>query len=205
MMKRLLQFLKTTLVGGLLFLVPIIVLVIIVGKAMAIAARIVTPLAAHLPVESVIGLRTPVILASALIVSFCFLAGIIARARFARKLVNRLESGVLSNLPGYEFIKANLGSSVGAPPEQAQQVVLARIEDAWQIAFLVERLDDGHVAVFVPGAPNPQSGSVYFMTQDRIKTVDIPPARVLKCLRRLGGGSNDILHGLLTDGRKDQA
>jgi uncharacterized membrane protein len=39
-------------------------------------------------------------------------------------------------------------------------VVLARIEDSWQIAFLVERLEGGHVAVFMPGVPNPLSGSV---------------------------------------------
>jgi uncharacterized membrane protein len=74
-------------------------------------------------------------------------------------------------------------------------MVLAQIEDAWQIAFLVERLEGGHMAVFVPGAPNPLSGSVYFMTQDRIKAVDIPASVAMKCLRRVGAGSNALLQG----------
>jgi uncharacterized membrane protein len=64
-MKRLLKFLRTTLVGGLLFLVPIIVLVVILGKALALAHQLVDPLAEHLPVHSVIGLRTPMLLAIA--------------------------------------------------------------------------------------------------------------------------------------------
>jgi uncharacterized membrane protein len=187
---------RTTLVGGLLFLVPIIVLVVILGKALAIAHQLVDPLAEHLPVRSVIGLRTPILLAIAIIVLCCFLAGVLARTVLARKLVRRLETAVLANVPGYELIKGMGESMLGVEKQTGHQVVLARIEDAWQIAFLVERLDSGPVAVFVPGAPNPLSGSVYFMTQDRIKVVDIPASGAMKCLRRVGAGSNALLRGV---------
>ena len=159
-MKRILKFLRTTLVGGILFLVPIVVLVIVLGKAMGLAHKIVDPLAEHLPVHSVIGLRTPVLLAIAIIVLFCFLAGVLARTALARKLVRNLETAVLANVPGYELFKGMGESMLGVEKQTGHQVVLARIEDAWQIAFLVERLEGGHVAVFVPGAPNPLSGSV---------------------------------------------
>ena len=93
-----------------------------------------------------------------------------------------------------QFIGGNRRASLlGVEDEPTPQVVLARIEDAWQIAFLVERLEDGHLAVFVPGAPNPQSGSVFLMTEDRIKSAGIPPAVALKCLTRLGAGSSVLL------------
>jgi uncharacterized membrane protein len=195
-MKRPLQFLRTTLVGGLLFLVPIVVLVIVLGKALAIVHKVVDPLAERLPVHSIIGLRTPMLLALGVIVAFCFLAGVLARTALARKLVRSLETAVLANVPGYELLKGMGESMLGVEKQTGHQVVLARIEDAWQIAFLVERLEGGHVAVFVPGAPNPLSGSVFFMTQDRIKAVDIPAAGAMKCLRRVGAGSNALLHGL---------
>ena len=99
-MKRILQFLRTTLVGGLLFLVPIMVLVVVLGKALALAHKLVDPLAEHLPVHSVIGLRTPILLAIAIIVLFCFLAGLLARKALAKKLVRGLETAVLANVPG---------------------------------------------------------------------------------------------------------
>ena len=195
-MKRPLQFLRTALVGGLLFLVPIVVLVIVLGKALAIVHKVVDPLAERLPVHSIIGLRTPMLLAIAIIVLFCFLAGVLARTALAKKLVRSLETAVLANVPGYELLKGMGESMLGVEKQTGHQVVLARIEDAWQIAFLVERLEGGHVAVFVPGAPNPLSGSVYFMTEDRIKAVDIAAAGAMKCLRRVGAGSNALLHGL---------
>lgn len=55
----------------------------------------------------------------------------------------------------------------------------------------------GHVAVFVPGAPSPWSGSVYFMTEDRIKPLDASIKTAMGCVKRLGMGSNALLHGKL--------
>ena len=192
-MKNILNFLRTSLVGGILFLLPIVIVAIIAGKALAIARKIVGPLAAHLPEDSVFGLDMPKLLAIALLVLFCFLAGVFARTKLAQKGVLWLEATVLSNLPGYEFIKSLSGNLLGAETKSTYPVVLARIEDAWQLAFLVERLAGGHVTVFVPGAPSPQSGSVYFMTEDRIQLLDIPSQAATKCLKRYGLGASALL------------
>ena len=45
-MKKFGHFLRTTLVGGILFLVPIVVLIIVLSKALAIAHKLVDPIAA---------------------------------------------------------------------------------------------------------------------------------------------------------------
>ena len=168
-MKRLLQFLRTTLVGGILFLVPIVVLVIVLGKALALAHKVVAPLAKRLPVESIIGLRTPMLLAVGVMVLFCFLAGFFARTALARKIVSRLETAVLSNVPGYEFLKGMGQSALGLEQPGAYPVVLA---------------------------PNPQSGSIHLLTSDRITPTHLPLAATLKCLKRLGAGSNPLLRGV---------
>lgn len=193
-----LKFIRTSLVGGILFLLPIVVVAIIAGKAVAIARKIVGPLAAHLPEDSVFGLDMPKMLAIGLLVLFCFLAGVFARTALAQKAITWLETTVLSNLPGYEFIKNLSGNLLGDEKNRVYPVVLARIEDAWQLAFLIERLEGGHVAVFVPGAPSPQSGSVYFMTEDRIRLLDIPSPAATKCLKRYGLGANALLGSWLS-------
>jgi len=100
-MKGFLHFFRTTLVGGILFLVPIVVLIIVLSKALAIAHKLVDPIAARLPFESLIGLRTPHVLAITLLLIFCFVAGLFARTALAKRSVNWLESAVLSNVPRY--------------------------------------------------------------------------------------------------------
>jgi uncharacterized membrane protein len=198
-MKSLNQFVRMTLAGGVLFLVPIAVLVIIIGKALSVAHKLIDPLILRLPDQTILGVHLPVIAASVVLILFCFFAGLLARTALAKKAIGWLESTILSNLPGYEFFK-DLGEQLlGMEKQAANQVVLVRIEDAWQFAFLLERLDHGHVTVFVPGSPNPQAGSVYFLTEGRIRPVDVPPTAALKCLRRMGAGANVLLSEALRE------
>ena len=192
-MKSILKLIRTTLVGGILFLLPIVVLAIIIGKALALSHKIVRPLATHLPVSPYFKTEEPTLLAIGLLVLVCFLAGFLAKTAMARRGVGWLEETLLSNIPGYEFIKSLSWSLLVAENRPVYPVVLARLEDAWQLAFLIERLEADHVAVFVPGAPSPKSGSVYFLTHDRIKLMDVPPAQALKCLKRYGLGANTLL------------
>ncbi len=192
-MKPRLQFLRTTLVGGLLFLVPIMVPAMIFGKAVAVARQVVDPLAGHLPFASVIGLHTPVLLAVGLVVLFCFLTGFFARTRLAQKIVDSLESAVLSNVPGYEFLKRMGESMLGVEKEGTYPPVIVYFDDNSQIGFQVETLASGVVVVFIPGVPDANAGEVYLMPADRIAPINLPLAATLKCLKRLGAGSGALL------------
>ena len=74
------NFLKTTLVGGLVFLVPIIVVVAILGKAFGLMAALAAPLATWIPIDSIGGVALANLLAVAAIVVLCFVAGLVARS-----------------------------------------------------------------------------------------------------------------------------
>jgi uncharacterized membrane protein len=193
MVGRVLNFARTTLVGGLLFLVPIVVLVAIGGKALGLVHKLSDPLAARFPVAAV---HTPVLLAGALLIVVCFVLGLVALSRPARLGVAWLETRILSKLPGYVFLKGAGESALGLETQAPYPLVLARIEEAWQFGFLIEQLEGGHLAVFVPDAPNPLSGSVFFMSPERVRRSDIPVAAALKCLRQLGAGSRALLRDL---------
>ena len=188
---------RTTLVGGLLFLVPVVVLMIVINKALQVARILVGPLAALIHVENVAGVALAKLLAIAALILFCFVTGLFAKTTLAKKIVSWIETSLLSNLPGYSLIKGMGETIAGVDKENTHEPVLAYIEEAWQIAFLVERMDGGHVAVFVPGAPSPWSGSLFFMTEDRIRPLDIPLASALNCVRRIGVGAKTLLRDKL--------
>lgn len=184
-----------TIVGGILFLVPFMLLIIILGKALEITGSIIAPVAARIPIESAIGLETPKILAAFLLILICLVAGLFARTQTAKRMVSWLENTLLSNLPGYSFMK-NLGEEVaGKSPTQSYQSILVRFDDAWQIGFLVERTPDGHVVVFIPGSPSPWSGDVFIVNEDRITLIDEATTSSVKCLQRLGEGCGDLVKG----------
>src|SRR2546422_6078935 len=104
-MKGFLHFLRTTLVGGILFLVPIVVLIIVLGKALAIAHKLADPIATRLPFEKLIGLRTPHVFAIALLVIFCFVAGFFVRAALAERGGGWLVASGVLNVAGYHVLQ----------------------------------------------------------------------------------------------------
>ena len=75
--------------------------------------------------------------------------------------------------------------------------VLVRFDDSWQIAFEVENIPGGTSAVFLPGAPAPWSGSVCFVTEDRIQSLESPLPVIIRTLKGLGKGSSEQFHAYL--------
>ena len=71
--------------------------------------------------------------------------------------------------------------------------IVARLDDYSQIAFEVERLESGVVVVFLPGSPDPWSGTVAFMSPDRIEPLDLDFRSAAAPLRALGRGSGLVL------------
>ena len=87
----------------------------------------------------------------------------------------------------------NLAESFGEQSEAAFKPVLVRFDDLAQLAFEIERGPDDLVTVYLPGSPDPWSGSVAQVTADRVDalTGEFPP--MIKSFRKFGRGSTDLL------------
>jgi uncharacterized membrane protein len=81
----------------------------------------------------------------------------------------------------------------GGAGERQLAPVLARFDDAWQVAFRVEKLADGRSVLFIPGAPEPWSGSLVIMEEERVQPLQQTMAAVVRNLRALGQGSDKLL------------
>jgi uncharacterized membrane protein len=192
------RFVKATIVGGLLFVIPLILMGVVIRRGLDIVAKVVRPLAAHFPDHRILGVGLTTILSAVVILLASFVLGLAAQTAAGRRVREWLEWTVLGKVPGYAMVKGVLQGSTGLEGEDAVPVVLARLEDAWQLAFLVETHSDGQRVVYVPGAPSPASGSIYFLPADRVRATDIPMTRALAMIRRFGGGSEELLRGRLS-------
>ena len=123
----------------------------------------------------------------------CFIAGLAAKRPRAKSLVQSLEVNVLKKIPAYEFLKVRTQSVLSPQDVEAMRTVLARFDDSWQLAFEIERIESGHTVIFLPGAPDPWSGSVCIVTKDRVTPLDTTIHSAVKLLKRMGRGSASTL------------
>ena len=192
-MRAISHFLRITVLGGVLFLAPIVVLAFILDKAFDFARRALKPVTAIIPDRLVSGVTAEAIMAIVLIAILCFLAGLFARTRPAQRIMAELESSVLSKVPAYEYLKQAGASVMGLGEMADHPVVLAQLGGAWRIGVQTDVVGGGLVAVFIPNSPNPMSGSVFLVAADSVRPAGVPLAAAIGCLRRCGAGSEAFL------------
>lgn len=183
----------TTLLGGAIFLLPLIVVIYVVGQGLGLMAKVAEPLVAALPNKSVGGVTLASLAALVLLLLLCFGAGLLAKAAFGRTLSATFEDKLQTLYPRYTVIKAMSQGLHGAVGQRVLKPVLATFDDHQLIAFDMERLADGRAVIYLPGAPDAWSGSVVLVPAERIEALDIDPSDLARSLQGLGRGTAALL------------
>jgi uncharacterized membrane protein len=192
-LRRLINFVKSTVVGGVFVLVPLVLLSIVLGQAASFAYEIIHPVVQIMPVKSVSTVSLAFGIAILAIVLICFLAGLAARTAVSQWFVGSLEQVIVTFVPGYGLMKSMGQGWVGVYAKEPHQSVLVRFDDSEQIGFVMDTLADGRLAVFLPSVPNPWSGALVFVTADRIKPLPLTTKDTIECLRQLGANTSKLL------------
>ena len=191
-MKTIAQFVRTTILGGVFFLAPIVVLIVILAKAFDYAKKGLNAVLVHIPAAADLSAGAATALAVVVVALVCFLAGLVARTMAAQRVIDALESSVLSKIPAYDYLKQESASALGVAEIAELPVVFVPMEGGWQLGVQTEALSGGLVSIFVPGAPDPHSGSVFFFSTDTVRPAGIKMAAGLNCLRRCGAGASAL-------------
>ena len=179
------------MLGGVLFLVPLGVFIVVVVQVAAIMIIVAEPMAAWLPVDGVSGVLLANILAVLAVVLVCFLAGLLARHALAGKMVRKLETNLLTKIPGYMMIKSLLG---GFDTSQAEQLVpvMVRSGAGERLGFEIQKLEDGRSMVYLPSVPNPFSGITTLYPASEITYVDVPVTTLIEITENFGHGVHQV-------------
>ena len=183
-MKSLAQFIKTTLIGGLLVVLPLYVAVLLLAKVLVGLAAAVEPVAAILPG----GEQLRPIAGALVILALCFLTGLVVRTGPGDRAIGAIQQKALGRIPAYAVLRSFIGRIAGPEEGLSFQPALVEIEEALAPAFIVEELDDGRIVVLVPSVPTPMAGSLFIMEAGRVHRVALPFRDALRTVAQWGNG-----------------
>lgn len=189
-----LKFVRITVTGALVFVLPIGIIAFFAGKIVNAAQDLLAPLSEQLPIKTVAGISAAILVALAGIILVSFLAGLFAQTRIAHGVVAQMEAYLLGRIPAYGLLKS-LSSDMIAPEEAAEHpVVMVRFDNAWQVGFLIGPTAEGtHCVVFLPGSPTPQTGTVMIVETERVHEAGIPLAKAFSVLSARGMGLGELV------------
>jgi uncharacterized membrane protein len=187
------KFFVTAAIGGMLFLVPLVFVALIFGKVFQIMTRLAEPISKLLPVDHIAGVALINIVAVLLILLVCVIAGLLARGPLAQSFYKRID-GVLAELvPSYIWSKTVVRNLAGDVDSERFKPVLVTLDDQLLLAFEMERSEDGLVVVFMPGAPDVHSGTVAYVTAERVQQLETSLLVINRTLKHMGKGAVALL------------
>ena len=189
-MKTFWNFIKTTVIGGLLFLVPVVVLIVVLIQAFGLMLQVAEPLGNLFPVDNVGGVALANIIVVVLILLICFISGLFATRKVFTNFQDYIERKILLKIPGYGLVKG-ITNSMKMSEEASKNFipVLVSLADFEQMGFEIERAGNDKAVVYLPGSPNPWSGTVVMTHVNKVRRLDINVPDALAFMERLGMGS----------------
>ena len=193
-MQAIRRFLKTTLIGGLIVVLPIAIFAALVHWLVMLVIGLLEPLASQL---TAIPPVLAYLIVAAAILALCFSIGVAVRTSFGRWIHETLEGKLLSRIPGYKLVRETIMQFIGNKKSPFSSVALVRINsaDVYMTAFVTDEHDDRYT-VFVPTGPNPTSGNIYHLAKDLVCPIEVPVEEAMRSIISCGAGSQPLVDQL---------
>ena len=194
-MKKIKSFLKTTMLGGVLVVLPLVILILVFKSLYEFIADKLKPITYILLETAKLQEFVASMLAIILILLFFFVVGLLVKTRLGRFSIEKLEIKIFTKLPLYKFIKETILQLVGNEKNVFKNVALVKLfgNETRVTAFITDEHDDGSFTVFVPSGPAPTAGFIYHLTRNNVQIINYPIDKAMRTIFSVGAGSNELL------------
>lgn len=189
--KRLRRFFITTVIGGVVVILPITIFLALVRFIFTITTRMLTPISNLLDVPTDLRKWLLDLIAFGIVITLFFLIGLLVRTEFGRSFFASIERNWLSQLPLYDTVRNTVQQFTGQKKMPFSQVVLVDIfgTPTRMTGFVTAELGDNRYTVFVPTGPNPTNGFIFHVTEEQVEFLDIRPEEAMRTIIGVGTGS----------------
>ena len=183
-----LRFLWTTLLGGVIVILPLALIAAGIVEAVSFVQGALSPVAGWLADS----LRHPTLIAAAIVLAACFAAGVLLKTTLGRWIGGMVERLLLRKIPGYTLFRT-LSRRLGGQDGEEMAAAIVRLDDHELLGFVMERLPDGRCVLFVPSTPTPAVGSIMIVAGDRVRLLGAPMKQAISCFTQWGAGATALL------------
>jgi uncharacterized membrane protein len=199
-MEKVKAVIKTSLVGGLVVILPIAILVFVFRWIFKLITDAIQPLTDRaVAIYGVPEFAGDVIVVS-IIVLCCFVVGVVVKTSIGRYMHRLFDTRLQQFAPGYRMIKEVVvqifGNKENSPFSNGQvaRVKLFGPDCPTEVTALVtDKGDNGIYTVFMPTGPNPTSGNIYHVRESQVTLC--PEVKIDSAMRTViacGAGSASI-------------
>jgi len=192
-MKSSLSFFKSTILGGLLVIVPLFLVYLLLAEAVETLIAIVEPVVEMFPGDWALSAFQARFLALGILVGLCFLTGLATRTRKGIDTGHWMERTVLHRVPGYKMARTLTKQFAGSEDASNFAPAVMRFgEEDLVLAYIIEEHENGYFTLLLPGSPVGTAGGLRYVPGDRVTRLKVPLGQVFNCVTQYGIGSGPL-------------
>jgi uncharacterized membrane protein len=193
-MKKIGEFFKTCMLGGLFVLLPVLLFYLAIAEIMDVLILLATPIADLFPESTFDWLGEPMFIAILILVVTCFLLGLSLRSALLTRFGRWFDENVLDRVPIYRGMKMLARGLVGkADDDSFRSGVLMHIDGSAELVYIVENPGNGKVTILLPVAPTGFSGRLKIVDAGKVTLINASLGEVSAVISRWGIGLQDFL------------
>ena len=187
------NFLKTTLLGGLFVLLPLILLWLGLSEIAGLLVAMATPIADLFPAGVFDKQTAPAVVAVILLVGASFILGLAARSALINRLGRQFEGGVLDKVPMYRMLKIISSALIDAEKSDVSPAIISDGSGGGDPCYVMEKHQDGRATVLLPWSPASFAGSIKVVQQSDLEILDCSIDELSRSLSQMGIGVEECI------------
>ena len=187
------NFLKTTLLGGLFILLPLMLLWIGLKEIGGLLEAMATPIADMFPGKYFEDLTAPGVVATFLIIGASFILGLAARSAWLSNIGHGIENSVLNRVPMYRMLKVISSALIDSDAGDVKPALVTDGAGGGDPCYIIEKHKDGRATVLLPWSPASFAGSIKVVQQSDLEYLSCSLDEFSRSLSQIGVGVEECL------------
>lgn len=195
-MKKFNHFIKQSVIGGILVILPSVIIYFAFRWAFRTVTDIIEPITNPIVNRTNAPEIAVDLLVILLILVGCFFVGTLASTGVGKWLHLRFDKSLAMLAPGYNIIRDIIHQLLGDnenSPFRRGDVAIVQVMGGAMTGIVTSRHLNGHFTVFVPTGPNPTTGMIFHLPPEQVELM--PGVKVEDALRTIlscGAGSAEL-------------
>lgn len=190
-MQRIRNFILNTFLGGVIIILPVLVLYSIATWLFNYINDTARPLNKIIISQFPVSETSASLLTLVAVFILFSIIGMLVRTRFGSGLHSLFEKWTLERIPGYTTIKDLIAQVTGDKTGLFKYVALVNLggNDYSATGFIVDEYGDQYVTAFIPCGPNPTTGFIYHIPKKNIERLNVSVEVAMRTVIACGSGS----------------
>lgn len=176
------------IIGCLFVVIPILVAVLLVGKAIQLLRPIAHIVTEFFNLQSFFGTAAVTIVCLIMIVLLCSFFGLLLQRGFIKVWSSAFEERLFYFLPTFQMLKYRVVKAEKYEEQHFWKPILLKDGDFYNIALITDESSEGFLTVYIPDAPKMDAGEIRYILKDHADYHEITMKEAMNSIHSFGKG-----------------